>query len=67
MKLLLRELFSMFVDNGALAAQVVLLVAVSSLAALVLPPLWCALLLGPGCLVILAASVLRARPKSGPH
>ena len=46
--------------------QLVLLVAVSSLAALLLPPLWWALLPGPGCMVI-AASVMRARPKSGPH
>ena len=60
------EVWSMFVDDGALAVQVVAMVAVLGLASL-LSPLWAAVLLLPGCLFILAASVLRAKPKSGPH
>ena len=62
-----RELWSMFVDDGAMAAQVVAMVAMLAVAALILSPLWAAFLLLPGCLVLLAASVLRAKPKSGPH
>ena len=61
-----RELWSMFVDDGALAVQVVAMVAVLGLMS-VFSPLWVAFVLLPGCLVILAASVLRAKPKSGPH
>ena len=61
------EAWGMFVDDGALAAQVVALVAVIAAATLFVPPLWAAGLLVPGCLLILAASVWRAKPKSGPR
>ncbi|MBC7479457.1 MAG: hypothetical protein H7317_15415 [Pseudorhodobacter sp.] len=67
MRLLWAELWSMFVDDGALAVQVVVLVAGLAVASLVVPPLWCAVVLALGCAMILGASVLRARPKSGPH
>ncbi len=58
------ELVGMFVDDGALAAQTVILVAGVTLAALLgLPALWAAAVLIPGCLVILGASVMRAKKR----
>ena len=60
------ELVGLFVDDGALATQVALLAAAVTLATRLLgvPALWGAMLLLPGCLVILAASLMRAKPKS---
>lgn len=57
------EAVGMFIDDGALATQVALLVAFVTLAikAAGVPPLWAAALLIPGCIVILWASVMRAR------
>ena len=59
------ELVGMFVDDGALATQVAVLVATVTVAVKLLgvPPLWAATMLIPGCLVILATSIKRARRK----
>lgn len=59
------ELVGMFVDDGALATQVAVLVAAVTVAIKLLsvPPLWAATILIPGCLVILATSIKRARRK----
>lgn len=61
LKLIWNETFGLFVDDGALALQVVILIA--ALAAGVklagLPPLWAALLLIAGLLGILAVSLKR--------
>lgn len=59
------ELVGMFIDDGALAAQVAILVAVvtAAIKLLGMPPLWGAAILVPGCLVILAASIRRAPRK----
>jgi hypothetical protein len=59
--------WGMFVDDGALAVQVVALVALVAAATWVLPPLWAAGLLVPGCLLILVTSVWRAKAKHGPR
>ena len=58
-----RELVGLFVDDGALAAQTALLVVALTLATklLGLPALWAAGLLLPGCLLILFASLMRAK------
>jgi hypothetical protein len=60
-----QEIVGMFIDDGALATQVAVLVALVTLAIKVLgvPPLWGASLLIPGCVAILGASVMRARKK----
>ena len=59
------ELVGMFVDDGALATQMAIMVAAVTLAVKLLgvPPLWAATILIPGCLVILATSIKRARRK----
>ena len=56
----------LFVDDGALAFQAVLGVALATAAVTLLgvPALWAAGLLVPTCLVILWASVMRAKKKS---
>lgn len=65
LKQIWEELVGMFVDDGALATQVALLVAALTLSVKVLavPPIWAAAILIPGCLVILAASIKRAQRK----
>ena len=57
------ELIGMFIDDGALAAQVAVLVALVTIAVkfVGVPPLWAAAVLIPGCLAILAASIKRAQ------
>ncbi|MBI1170513.1 hypothetical protein GC209_03850 [bacterium] len=64
-RLIWDELIGMFIDDGALATQVALLVALVTLAVKVaqVPPLWAASLLIPGCVAILGASVMRAARK----
>ena len=59
------ELVGMFIDDGALATQTAILVAVVALAVkfLGISALWASALLIPGCIVILGASVMRARKK----
>ncbi|MEO8245436.1 MAG: hypothetical protein ABI832_24455 [bacterium] len=59
------ELVGMFVDDGALATQIAVLVAaVTGAVKLIgIPPLWAATFLIPGCVVILATSIKRARRK----
>lgn len=59
------ELVSMFVDDGALATQVAILVAGVTVAIklLAVPALWAAAVLLPACLLILWASVMRAKKK----
>lgn len=57
------EVTGMFIDDGALATQVAVLIALVTLAIKVagVPALWAAAVLIPGCIVILWASVMRAR------
>ncbi len=59
------ELIGMFIDDGALAAQVAIMVAAITAAVKLagVPPLWAAAALVPGCLAILAASIQRAPRK----
>ncbi|MGV8988456.1 MAG: hypothetical protein ACOH2H_19480 [Cypionkella sp.] len=66
LRLIWKELVSMFIDDGALAAQVAILVGTVTLCVLLLgfPALWTAALLIPGCAAILGASVMRAKKKS---
>jgi hypothetical protein len=56
------EVLGMFIDDGALAAFSVVLIATAAVIALLLPipALWAGLLLLIGCVVLLAWSVLRA-------
>lgn len=56
------EVLGMFIDDGALAAFSVVLIAIATAIALLLPipALWAGLLLLIGCVVLLAWSVLRA-------
>jgi len=56
------EVLGMFIDDGALAAFSVVLIAIATAIALLLPipALWSGLLLLIGCVVLLAWSVLRA-------
>ena len=65
LKQIWQELVGLFVDDGALATQVAVLVAAVTVAAklLVVPPLWAATILIPGCIAILATSIKRARRK----
>ncbi len=58
------ELAGLFIDDARLALLEVALIAAvaASVKLAVLPPLWGAILLLLGCLVILAESVFRARP-----
>ena len=60
-----REFIGMFIDDGALAAQVGVLIALVTGAIKLagVPPLWAAAVLIPGCLGILAASIKRAQRK----
>ena len=62
LRLIVSELFGMFVDDGSLAILVGVLIALVSLAVvgLGLPALSGGLLLAAGCVGILAWSVLRA-------
>ena len=59
------EVTGMSIDDGALATQVAVLIAVVTLAINVagVPALWAAAVLIPGCIVILGASVMRARKR----
>lgn len=56
------EVLGMFIDDGALAAFSVVLIAIAAAVALLLPipALWAGLILLVGCVVLLAWSVLRA-------
>jgi hypothetical protein len=67
LRLILRELVGMFIDDGSLATlALVLIVAVTaSVKLLALPPLAGGILLLSGCLAILLYSVRRATRGSG--
>jgi hypothetical protein len=66
MKLLvaiLHELFGLFVDDGALALQIVAVVVLAGISTVLVPdhPLATGAVLLIGCLAVLLASVIRAR------
>ena len=62
LRAILDEVLGMFIDDGALAAFSVVLIAIATAIALLLPipALWAGLLLLIGCVALLAWSVLRA-------
>jgi len=66
-RLILRELVGMFIDDGSLATlALVLIVAITAAVKLLaLPPLAGGILLLAGCLAILLYSVRRAARRSG--
>ena len=66
LKLIWDETLGMFVDDGALALQAVILIAVITAAVKLggLPPLLGGVLLLVGCLVVLGLSLLRKTRKS---
>jgi len=65
LRIALKEFFGMFIDDGALALAVLLLIAVAGVLAKFahVDALLVAALLLPGCLLILAESVARAARK----
>ena len=67
LRLILRELVGMFIDDGSLATlALVLIVAITAAVTLLaLPPLAGGILLLAGCLAILLYSVRRAARRSG--
>ena len=66
-RLILKELVGMFIDDGSLATlALVLIVAITAAVKLpALPPLACGVLLLLGCLAILLYSVRRAARRFG--
>lgn len=69
LRLILRELVGMFIDDGSLATLALVLVLIVAITAavklLALPPLAGGILLLAGCLAILLYSVRRAARRSG--
>ena len=67
LRLILRELVGMFIDDGSLATLALLLIVAITAAVklLALPPLAGGVLLLLGCLAILLYSVRRAARRSG--
>jgi Flp pilus assembly protein TadB len=56
----LRELAGLFVDDGALALGVLVIVAVAAILAALTPGLWAGAVLLVGCLGVLLTSVISA-------
>jgi hypothetical protein len=67
LRLILKELVGMFIDDGSLATLALLLIVAITAAVklLALPPLAGGILLLAGCLAILLNSVRRAARRSG--
>ena len=67
LRLILKELVGMFIDDGSLATLALLLIVAITAAVklLALPPLAGGILLLAGCLAILLYSVRRAARRSG--
>jgi len=67
LRLMLKELVGMFIDDGSLATLALMLIAAITAAVklLALPPLAGGVLLLAGCLAILLYSVRRAARRSG--